>query len=212
MKWDYGNYDQVYDMTGEIYLPNNSIIQVCDWIEYLPPFMKEADTLFIDPPWNKGNMNTFYFKAGLSHRSFDFMHFTAFLLKRIKEIAPETIFLEMGKEHLARYIMLIQQQFKYVTFYNSTYYHKQTNKCYIIHATQTAKHRRYKELEDLDEEDIIAWVCANHPYQCIGDLCMGTGLVGIHAAMRGKRFVGTELNPKRLAVLVHKLRAGGNRR
>ena len=87
-------------------------------------------------------------------------------------------------------------------FYNSTYYHKKGCKTYVIHVTNDFKTRRYKALEDMDEEDIIAWVCANHEYRCIGNLCMGRGLVGRHAYAAGKRFVGTELNLKRLAVLV----------
>ena len=66
----------------------------------------------------------------------------------------------------------------------------------------SAKRRRYKELEDRDEAEIIAWLCEHHAYDCIGDLCMGRGLVGKHAFLNGKRFVGIELNPKRLAVLV----------
>ena len=34
---------------------------------------------------------------------------------------------------------------------------------------------------------------------------MGQGLVGWYANQAGKRFVGTELNPKRLAVLVESI-------
>lgn len=74
--------------------------------------------------------------------------------------------------------------------------------CSDIHATNDRKHKRYRILEDQDEADIIAWICQNHGYECIGDLCMGRGLVGRHAVMAGRRFVGTELNPKRLAVLI----------
>ena len=39
----------------------------------------------------------------------------------------------------------------------------------------------------------------------IGDLCMGRGLVGVNAYKNGKRFVGTELNHKRLAVLLERI-------
>lgn len=56
--------------------------------------------------------------------------------------------------------------------------------------------------EGMDEEDVIAWICENVDFNCIGDLCMGRGLVGKHAFNNNKPFVGTELNKKRLAVLV----------
>lgn len=201
--WDYGGAYKALNMEGIIHLPNNSKVQVCDWTVELPEFMQEADTLFVDPPWNMGNVNTFYHKADKPHlTNFNFELFSLRLFNRIDAIDPQFLFIEMGKEFLAWYISECQKRYKYVTFYNSTYYRKRENKCYVIHATNQYKQRRYKELEDLDEEAIIQWLCTHHPYQCIGDLCMGTGLVGKHAYLAGKSFVGTELNPKRLAVLV----------
>ena len=200
--WEYKGIYKNYNMEGIIELPNQSKVAVCDWIQKMPDFMLEADTLFIDPPWNIGNVNTFYTKADKPHVGFDFRVFTKFLWDRIIQISPAHLFIEMGKEHLGIYLEKCQKNYKYVTFYNSTYYHKRENKCYVIHATNTAKNRRYKELEDMDEHDIIKWLCANHKYACIGDLCMGRGLVGQYAYLNGKKFVGTELNPKRLAVLV----------
>lgn len=200
--WEYGSVYKNYNMAGIIKLPNRSAVQVCDWTKELPDFMLQADTLFVDPPWNVGNAKSFYYKAGLSFPGVDFIFFSDMLFARIDEIKPRHLFLEMGKEYLSRYIEECKRRYKYVTFYNSTYYRKQHNKCYVIHATNDFKCRRHKELEDLDESDIIAWICKNHDYGCIGDLCMGRGLVGRHAYLNGRRFVGTELNPKRLAVLV----------
>ncbi|MFA5922339.1 MAG: hypothetical protein WC856_13770 [Methylococcaceae bacterium] len=200
--WDYGGAHKKYDMEGVIHLPAESRVQVCDWLIEMPEFMKEADTLFIDCPWNIGNVNTFYTKADKEYPQVGFAVFTAKLFLRIGEIDPEFLFIEIGKEYLAEYLLECKSRFKYVTFYNSTYYKKAENKCYIIHATNTHKHRRYKELEDIDEEKVISWLCKNHDFNCIGDLCMGTGLVGKYAYMYGKKFVGTELNKKRLALLV----------
>ena len=205
-KFDYGGYWRDIDMDGEIPLPYGSVVKVCDWtIEGVPDFMLSADTVFIDPPWNKGNMNSFYSKAGLQHREYGFANFTEKLFSVIDRISPEFLFVEMGKQYLGIYLEACRRRYKYVTFYNSTYYRRNGNKCYVIHATDNYRHRRYAELEDLDERDIIAWICANHAYQCIGDPCMGQGLVGINAFVNQKKFVGTELNYKRLAVLVAKI-------
>ena len=200
--WEYGGIYHQYDMEGEIRLPNESTVQVCDWTKALPDFMKQADTLFIDPPWNKGNMNTFYYKADMPHLDWGFLDFSQKLFERVDEISPRHLFVEMGKEYLHWYIVECKKRYTYVTFYNSTYYKKKQNKCYVIHATNDPKRRRYKELEDMDENDIIRWICTHHDYRCIGDLCMGRGLVGRYAYQNGKTFVGTELNKKRLAVLV----------
>lgn len=200
--WDYGGAYLRYNMTGEIDLPNESRVMVCDWLDTMPDFMKEADTLFIDPPWNLGNIKSFYTKADRPYSGMLFLDFMGHLFQRIDQIAPKTLFLEMGKQHLAACLMEAEKRFSSVTFYNSTYFKKTENKCYVIHATQDRKHKRYRNLEDQDEADIIAWICRNHDYQCIGDLCMGRGLVGRGAFSAGRRFVGAELNPKRLAVLV----------
>lgn len=79
------------------------------------------------------------------------------------------------------------------------YYHNKRNLCYVVRGSQ-----KYKKpaLDGMDEEDIIEWVCSNEDYDVIGDLCMGRGLVGINANKNGRLFVGTELNHKRLSVLV----------
>lgn len=208
MSWEYGGAYKSLNMDGIIELPNNSKIQVCDWTVELPDFMLEADTLFIDPPWSMGNVNTFYHKADEPHlQGIDFEGFSLKLFERIDAIAPKFLFIEMGKEFLAWYLIECQKRFKYVTFYNSTYYRKRENKCYVIHATNQFKLRRYKELEDMDEEAIIRWLCTNHQADCIGDLCMGTGLVGKYAYLNNRKFVGTELNKKRLALLVKFIRA-----
>jgi hypothetical protein len=200
--WNYGNAHLRHDMQGEIHLPNGSTVEVCDWTVRMPDFMKRADVLFVDPPWNAGNVRSFYTKADLPSEAFDFADFLGKLWGRIDEIAPLTLFLEMGKENLHRCVAEAEKRWKHVTFYNSTYYHKRENKTYMIHATDDFRTRRHKELEDMDEEDIIAWVCRNARYAVIGDLCMGRGLVGRHAYAAGRPFVGTELNRKRLAVLV----------
>lgn len=176
--WEYGGAYLRHNMSGVIDLPCSSKIMVCDWLESMPDFMKEADTLFIDPPWNLGNVKSFYTKADRPYGGLLFLEFMTKLWERIDAIAPETLFIEMGKQHLAHCLLEADRRFSNVTFYNSTYFKKSHNKCYVIHATNDRKHKRYAALEDQDESDIIAWICQNHSYQCIGDLCMGRGLVG----------------------------------
>lgn len=205
-EWEYGGHYRNLEMDGEIELPHGSVVRVWDWLRGLPEFMLAADTVFVDPPWNMGNVNTFYTKAGQEHRPGGFLDFSRELFWRIGEINPLYLFIEMGKEYLGWYLEECRSRYKYVTFYNSTYYRRPENKCYVIHATNDSRRRRYRELEDLDEAEIIAWLCAHHDYTCIGDPCMGLGLVGWHAYLNGRRFVGTELNRKRLAVLVAKIR------
>lgn len=188
-----------------IHLPNNSILKTHDIFDPLPDFMLVADTIFTDIPYNQSLLTNFSNRpetilSPLNTRCF--ADFTIRFFECIREITPGTLFIETGKEALADYIIAARSQFKYVTFYNTTYYHRATNKSYIVHATNNFKRRRYAELEDMDEEDAIQWICANHSYQCIGDLCMGKGLVGKYTYLAGRKFVGIDINPKRLQVLI----------
>jgi hypothetical protein len=186
-------------------LPNDSVVQVHDLFDKLPEFMLRADTIFTDIPYNQSLLTNFSNRdeAALSpSNTLDFGDFTTRFFECIKHVNPKHLFVEVGKEALADYIIRCQDLFKYVTFYNSTYYNRIENKCYVIHATNTYKFRRYKPLEDLDEADVVKWLCHNHEFKVIGDLCMGEGLVGKCAYHAGKSFVGIDINGKRLQVLV----------
>ncbi len=209
MKYEYGGaYKRQPINKGEtVILDNGSMLKVHDIYNPLPNMMHNADVLFIDPPWNLGNLNTFYTKADqIDNHKKEFKNFYKRLFKCISLISPDISYVEVGKQYLAEFIMEMRRVYKYVTFYNSTYYKK--NLCYVVRGS----HKRGKpKLDGMDEEDIIKWVCANEEYECIGDLCMGQGLVGLNAYRNGKRFVGTELNHKRLSVLLENIvKEGGS--
>lgn len=204
MEYNYGDAYLRYPLETEPYVfKDGSIVQVHDIFYRLPEFMSQADLIFVDPPWNLGNLNTFYSKAEIDERHDSFRRFYERLFACIGDfINPHTCYVEVGKEHLADFIVEMRRLFKYVTFYNSTYYHNKKNLCYVIRGSQ--KHKK-PALDGMDEEDIIEWICANEGYNVIGDLCMGRGLVGLNAYRNGKRFVGTELNHKRLSVLIENI-------
>jgi hypothetical protein len=202
MEWNYNDAYVRFPIEDEFVFENGSRVKVHNIFDTLPDFMREADLLFVDPPWNLGNVNTFYTKAGRSDYQTSFLEFYKRLFECIKDIDPHTCYIEVGKEYLAEFICELKTQYKYVTFFNSTYYHNKKNFCYVIMASR--KKKAYK-LDNLDEESIIEWICENETYDCIGDLCMGLGLVGINATKNNKKFVGTELNHKRLSVMIEKI-------
>lgn len=203
-KWNYGGAIDRHPLNDgdTVIFEDGSKVKVHDIFDPLPSFMKEADLIFVDPPWNLGNINTFYTKAGIAERIESFESFYKRLFKCIAEINPYVCYVEVGKQHLADFIIEMRKIYKYVTFYNSTYYHSKDKLCYVVRGSNKAKKPK---LDYMDEENIIEWVCANEDYNVIGDLCMGRGLVGKNAHKNGKRFVGTELNKKRLAVLVEEI-------
>jgi len=203
-KWEYGGAYERYPIPPEGWkFDDGSTVKVHNIFDPLPAFVKKADLLFIDPPWNLGNLNTFYTKADRTDYQDSFEKFYKRLFECIREIDPHTCYVEIGKQHLAEFIMEMESIFRHVTFYNSMYYRKKENMCYIICGSQ--KRKRMQFLDYMDEEEIIKWICENENYDIIGDLCMGRGLVGWYAYKAGRKFVGTELNEKRLSVLVERI-------
>lgn len=186
-------------------------VQAHNIFDPLPDFMRRADCVFVDPPYNLALLNGFYSKAGRSDKQGEFTPFMDRVFECIAELKPHSAFIEIGKECLADFIIRTRPLFKYVTFYNSSYFHDPDNKCYIIHGTNDHGFRLLAgraKLDHKDEADIIAWITAEYPYNCIADLCMGKGLTGFYANKAGRQFVGIELNPERLAVLGERIAKG----
>jgi len=203
LKWNYGDaYIRHPIDQGRAVFQDGSILQCHDIFNPIPAFMLQADLIFTDAPWNKGNINSFYTKAGIEPLFGGYDNFYIRLFECIKKIRPKIAYCEIGKEYLPDFVIEMRKQYKYVTFYNSTYYHKLENICYIVRGANKFKKPK---LDGMDEENIIEWVCANEDYNCIGDLCMGRGLVAVNAYKNGKKFVGTELNHKRLSVALERI-------
>lgn len=202
--WEYGEKYKSYDMNGIIEI-GGGLLKVHDIYEEVPEFMKQADALFVDPPYNLSALNSYNTKANKSDCEYNFDNFIKRLFYYIETINPKTVFIEIGKRNLSTFKQECEKRFEYVEVDDSTYYHK--NPCYIIRCSNLPlEFNPNKECGTiLDEEDYIKYVCKNLDYECIADPCMGQGLVGYNSFLNGKRFVGTELNYKRLAVLVDKI-------
>lgn len=208
MTWDYGDAYKRYpaDHGCEISLSDGSVLMVHDIFDGLPEHMRKANVIFTDGPWNIGNIRSFYTKAELPCPIRDFRDFYSQLFQHVGDVNPHTCYLEIGKEHLADYIIEMRRLYKYVTLYNTTYYHRHNNICYIV---QGSRKRKNKHFDWIDEEDVISAIAKCEEYDVIGDFCMGRGLVAVAAAKAGRRFVGTELNHKRLSVCLGRLAAIG---
>lgn len=203
-KWEYGELYKKYDMEGEI-KTGTGIVKVHNIFNPLPEFMKQADCLFVDAPCSKGNINSFYTKADRTDYQESYAPFVERLFECIEEIKPNNLFLEVFKSNKVLFVDKCKAIYKNVTVSESTYYHNKNNVCWIIHASNTEP---IYFGGNPDEQEVIQLICHNVSYKCIGDLCMGRGLVGWYANQAGKSFVGTELNKKRLAVLIDGIATG----
>lgn len=199
-KWEYGGAYLRHDMAGEI-RAGGGIVKVHDIFDSTPEFMKEADCVFVDPPCSLGNLRSFYTKAEERMRTAEYGRFADRLFEVIDEIGPKRLFVEAFASNREDFEKRIRERFPCVRLYDSSYYHRPANRCWIIQGTAEPEDWRLS----VDEEDAIAKICRWVPFDCIADPCMGRGLVGLHAFRNGRRFVGTELNPKRLAVLLDRI-------
>lgn len=200
-----GAYNEYPIQEGTALFSDGSMLKTHDIFNPLPKFMYEADILFVDSPWNKSNYATFYTKADIIP-VFDYDKFIIRLFECIRLINPVTCYLEIGKEYLQEYMQNLKKIYPYVTVYNSTYYHNKNNICYVIRGSR--KHKK-PSLDNIDEADIIKEICKYESFECIGDLCMGQGLLALAAFESNHKFVGTELNHKRLSVTLKRLTAKG---
>ena len=207
MDFRYGDaWEQFPIQFGEVWgLDNGSRVAVHDIFEPLPEFMYLADLIFVDPPWNQGNLTCFYTKA----KRTDYQQFTAFtdvLFRRIAEIGPQTCYIEIGNQFVDAWYERLAQLYPILQRWPVVYYRKYPTN--IIRGGQAPVPA---DFAGMDEARVITIVAQIEDYQVMGDLCMGQGLVGLAAQAAGKPFVGTELNPRRLAVLLQKLANKGLR-
>jgi hypothetical protein len=185
---------------GEQWSCQHGTVMVNDLYAGLPDFMREADCVFVDPPWNLGNENSFRTKAQIAERSQSFTAFLDALFAAIDTIGPRTCFIEMGRQNVREVEQRLSHRFAHVHAYRTTYYGKKP--CYVLRG---GAGRGLRDYSDMDEIEVIAGICRDEPFNCIADICMGRGEVGVEAFRNGRRFVGTDLNRNRLAVMINRI-------
>jgi hypothetical protein len=208
MKWLYGDSWEKYPIeSGEIWTEckTGSSLSVYDIMDGLPQFIYDADMIYSDTPWNLGNITAFYTKAELEYRVFSFSEFTSKLFEHIAHIKPNICYLEIGKQNFGLFVENMQSLFPVVQDWDIVYYKKNPNK--LIRGGYE------KQIFDFSgKDDALTPLLAmeNENFNCVADVCMGRGGTAMAAYSLKKRFVGTELNKRRLAVAIENVsKAGG---
>jgi hypothetical protein len=202
MEWKYGNAWDLFPIKeGEIWgIPGRAMVAVHNLFEPLPAWVR-PDLLFVDPPWNLGNVNSFYTKAGREDYLDTFSQFTDAFFGRVTEINPQTVYIEIGKQNVENYFDRLAELYPKLQRWSVLYYRK--------HPTWIIRGSKYDNIgfdfSGMDEADCISKIALIENYRTMGDICMGRGLVGLAAYKAGKPFVGTELNKRRLACLLQAL-------
>ncbi|MDD2813803.1 MAG: hypothetical protein PHF53_10370 [Bacteroidales bacterium] len=205
-KWKYGDSWEKYPIEeGEIWQDPLSLsrIAVADLRNDLP-FDIKAEMVYMDSPWNKGNVNSFITKAGMNSYIDSFEGFMDCLFNQIKKISPEVCYLEIGKQHKSDFISRLNVLFPVVQDWQIVYYKK--NPCYLLRAGEDITEQYFTGLDD--EVTPLKAIQAEKPSSVV-DLCTGRGLTLLAAHKFGARFYGTELNKRRLAVAIDRASKAG---
>lgn len=201
--WDYGGAWNEYPIEpDELWIENNSgsKLMVRDLYDGLPYFMTEADMVYVDPPWNTGNINSFYTKAGLEEVRRDFFRFMDLLFHHLSLINPEVVYMEMGKGNVDLIWDKMDDLFPYLAKWEITYYGDKP--CYLVRGGDEPSTRSF---DGEDDANTPRQAIASEDPESVADLCMGRGLIAESAYELEKKFYGTELNKKRMACAIKKI-------
>lgn len=205
-KWRYGNSWEKYPIqAGEVWAESKTASRVAVWdlFDGLLDFMMEADLVYTDPPWDTGNIRSFYTKAGLDDRP-TFEDFAVVLFDRIGEIGAPVCYLEIGRRNLDLFVAEMGEIYPIVQSWPVTYYGKHPS--FLVRGGQEPTDFDFSGLDDMHTPRLAM---ENEKFESAADLCLGRGLVAITAFNLGRQFVGTELNPRRLACAIDKVAKKG---
>ncbi len=203
MKYRYGNSWEKYPiLNGEIWRERqtNSAVSVYDITTGIPHWMKLAEMIYCDPPWNLGNLNTFYTKAGRDDYKDRFSDFYNSLFLCIADVSASACYLEIGKQNLPVFKTALKSIYPVVQVWPIFYYRK--NPCFLLRGGHTLQSFDFTSLDDakIPEQAILA-----ESATVVADFCTGQGLTAVAAYRHKKTFLGTELNARRLAVAIDRV-------
>lgn len=205
--WTYNGLYKKFNMEGDIVI-GTGIVRVHDIFQPLPDFMKDADFIISDPPYNKSALSSFYTKAGIEKKPDSFDALIKRFFEIVDEISPWGIMLEIGIDKADIFVPELESRFKNIFSFESYYYGNKKQKCLIVFASNKDIPESIKNIPFVDEEKVIEYVIKNIGFKCVADPFMGLGLVGFYADKCGKKFVGTELNKYRLSVCLERITTG----
>jgi hypothetical protein len=208
--WDYGDAGDRYPVkTGDIWRVGPHIL-ACGDLELshaqklLTVYVQSPHMTYVDPPWTPSLLTGFRTKANLS-KGQPFDTFLDRLIASIKTTQGDC-YIEMGNQHINLLRAKVEAAGGTIEAdFRITYYKRKPAR--LIRATFGYSRGASFALDGLDDEDTPRKAIAEStvPYEWVWDPCTGKGLTAVAAASLGRRFIGLELHPRRLAVAIERL-------
>lgn len=163
--------------------------------------------VYSDPPWDTGNAKSFRTKAGCGHDGVTIERLWKRILSLVvSKLAPSgDLYLEMGSRHRDDAVRWMAAVGRPITDqWNIVYYGKQP--CWLLRSASAPRNEPTTPT-GLDDRLTPEWavLASTQPGDLVCDPCSGRGLTVCAAQRTGRRFVGTELHPRRMAVALDRL-------
>jgi DNA modification methylase len=201
-KWRYGDSWEKFPIEeGEVWIDekSGSKVMVRDLREETPDFITNVDMIYMDPPWNQGNVNSFVTKAGLNTHISSFNGFMETLFNKIYAINAPVCYLEIGKQYLEEFKSRLNVKYPAIQEWEITYYKK--HPMFLIRGGNGSTSADFTGMDDDDTP--FAAIKTERPNTVL-DFCTGRGTTMRASHANGARFYGTELNKRRLAVAIER--------
>lgn len=174
---------------------------------------RHIDLLYADPPWDAGNAKSFRTKAGLTGA--EVVDFPDLLLKvlEVAKLADGDVYLEMGKKNAEELAFMVKAHGGVqVARWPITYYRKNPMVLFQFGFSSRPPRGLVGTADGMDDANTPTWAIerSTAPNDVVADCCTGRGLTCRSAVLLGRRFLGTELNPRRLAVAIDWLHQQGH--
>lgn len=192
-----GAIDRVNVKEDEKYIVNDGqgVIFQHNIFDEIPQEFYTADYVVVDPPWNRGNLSSFYTKADMKLDK-EFEDFLNRVFEVIGTIGVNSCYMEFGAQYKDEIVSRMSTIFDNVRVIESFYYN--TKPCFFIIGENEGHHLDF-DTTPKDELRVIDDIIKAHDGRVL-DFCLGRGAVSRTALKYGKPFIGSELNINRLAV------------
>ena len=156
---------------------------------------------YVDPPWNTGNIKSFRTKAKLTSEDVDFKRFLEKLISLAGQVKGPA-YIEMGRQNIDLLTELVEQSGGSVLdVWETVYYGKHPALLMRANWGSLASVAPPADFSGLggDKVPLLAIQVDSKEGDTIFDPCAGLGTTCKVAHSTGRRFMGMELNPRRIA-------------
>jgi len=211
--WEYGDAGARWPVRyGDVWRAGPHVlacldIETAEAVEFYAGIDGPAVLVYSDPPWSTGNAKAFRTKAGLSHDGVTLPRLWGHILDRaLPLLGYGDLVVEIGTACRDEVSLLLRLRGRPVTdMWPTRYYRK--HRCWLLRSRLSIPRADVRNPTELDDEQTPAWAieASTRPGDLVCDPCLGRGLTALAAHQLGRRFVGTELHPRRLAWALDRL-------